>query len=237
VVSSQPGDSWPPQQISGDGACIARNPPADGAVVRAWFAVLPHNPAGFARFGRATSLEAVWRIAGAGGRNRFAAGPNPFSMEHPNRMPSLRTAYDDFVASVLSIPEARFLASMDGWAPRDVVAHLIGWNRFMIQACASIRLGEPPAYYADAPNDYRNINAALVEHYASRSRLQLLAELAESMAGLEAYLAGLPASELASDWGVTHYTGEPASVGRIVRSLAGDYEHHTRQINAWLTTK
>jgi hypothetical protein len=138
VVSSQPGDSWPPQQISGDGACIARNPPADGAVVRAWFAVLPHNPAGFARFGRATSLEAVWRIAGAGGRNRFAAGPNPFSMEHPNPMPSLRTAYDDFVASVLSIPEARFLASMDGWAPRDVVAHLIGGEEFLL----SVRPGE-----------------------------------------------------------------------------------------------
>jgi len=25
-------------------------------------------------------------------------------------------------------------------------------------------------------------------------------------------------------------------VGKILRSLAGDYEHHTRQINTWLTT-
>lgn len=151
-------------------------------------------------------------------------------------MPSLRSAYDDFVECVLSIPEAHFLTPMDGWAPRDVVAHLIGWNRFMIQACTSIRSGEPPAYYADAPNDYRNINAALVERYASRSRLQLLAELAASMAEFEAYLGGLPASEFALDRGVVHYGGEPATVGKVVRSLAGDYDHHTRQINAWLKT-
>jgi len=151
-------------------------------------------------------------------------------------MPSLRSSYDDFVECVLSIPEADFLTPMDGWAPRDVVAHLIGWNRFMIQACTSIRSGEPPAYYADAPNDYRNINAALVERYASRSRLQLLAELAASMAEFETYLAELPASELTLDRGILHYSGEPATVGKIVRSLAGEYNHHTRQINAWLTT-
>ena len=152
-------------------------------------------------------------------------------------MPSLRSAYDDFVACVLSIPEAHFLSPLDGWAPRDVVAHLIGWNRFMIQACTSIRSGEPPAYYADAPNDYRNINAALVEHYASRSRLQLIAELAASMAEFETYIGGLPASELAANRGITHYSGEPATVGKVVRSLAGDYEHHTLQINAWLAAR
>jgi hypothetical protein len=158
-------------------------------------------------------------------------------MEHPNPMASLRSSYDDFVACVLSIPEARFLSPMNGWAPRDVVAHLIGWNRFMIQACRSIRSGEPPAYYADAPNDYRNINAALVEYYASRSRLQLLAELAASMTEFEAYIAGLPASELAADRGVTHYSGQPATVGKILRSLAGDYDHHTRQVDGWLAAR
>lgn len=152
-------------------------------------------------------------------------------------MASLRASYDDFLACVLSIPGTQFLSPLDGWAPRDVVAHLIGWNRFMIQACRSIRLGEPPAYYVDAPNDYRNINAALVKHYASRSRPQLVAELAASMAEFEAYIAGLPASELAADRGITHYSGEPATVGKIVRSLAGDYEHHTLQINAWLAAR
>jgi uncharacterized protein (TIGR03083 family) len=170
------------------------------------------------------------------GRITLAERANPLITEHLNRMASLRASYDDFVACVLSLPEAQFLSPLDGWAPRDVVAHLIGWNRFMIQACTSIRSGEPPAYYADAPNDYRNINAALVEHYASRSRPQLLAELEASMAEFEIHIAGLPASERSADHGVTHYSGEPATVGKILRSLAGDYEHHTRQINTWLTT-
>jgi len=152
-------------------------------------------------------------------------------------MASLRPSYDDFVACVLSISETQFLSPMNGWAPRDVVAHLIAWNRFMIQACTSILAGEPPAYYSDAPNDYRNINAAFVEHYPSRSRGQLLRELGLSMTEFDTYIASLPASELSSNQGVTHYSGQRATVGKTIRSLAGDYDHHTRQIKAWLTTQ
>jgi hypothetical protein len=45
---------------------------------------------------------------------------------------SLRQAYKEFVDLIHSLPEALFLSSMNGWSPRDVVAHLIGWNGHMI---------------------------------------------------------------------------------------------------------
>lgn len=115
-----------------------------------------------------------------------------------------------------------------------MVAHLVGWNSFMIEASESILAGKPPAYYDDAPNDYSNINAGFVMKHSSRSKQDLLAELEASMQAFEAFLLALPAGELAAEHGVCHYRGSPATVGRIVASLAGDYRHHTRQIRTWL---
>jgi hypothetical protein len=98
-------------------------------------------------------------------------------------------------------------------------------------------VGELPVYYSDAPNDYRNINAAFAEEYSSRSRERLLSELRLSMAEFDAYIASLPASELAADHGVMHYSGQRATISKIIGSLAGDYEHHTRQIGEWVRSQ
>jgi hypothetical protein len=98
----------------------------------------------------------------------------------------LKHAYQDFTKLILSLTEELFLSSMDGWAPRDVVAHLIGWNNLMIDASSSILVGQPPSYYADASNDYSNINAGFTAQYSSRSKKELLAALESSLDGLEA---------------------------------------------------
>jgi hypothetical protein len=158
-------------------------------------------------------------------------------MDRTNPLHLLRMAYDDFVACVSSLGEEAFLAPMGDWAPRDVVAHLVGWNRFMIQACDSILAGEPPVYYADAANNYAGINAALVGHYASRSKAALLEDLASSMGELSAYVAGLPPAALTTTRGVIHHSGESATVAKVFRSLAGDYQEHVREIRAWLAAR
>jgi hypothetical protein len=140
-----------------------------------------------------------------------------------------------FQKSVIhSLPEESFLSSMNGWEPRDVVAHLIGWNGLMIEASSSILTGQPPSYYEDAPNDYSNINAGFTAKFSSRSKQELLAELKSSLEGLEAYVLALPAGELTADHGVSHYRGGPATVSKILESLAGDYRYHTNEIREWL---
>jgi hypothetical protein len=148
---------------------------------------------------------------------------------------SLRNAYQDFTEVILSLSNEQFLSSMNGWSPRDVVAHLIGWNKLMIEASLSLLAGKPPAYYADTPNDYSNINAGFTAKYSSQSKQELLAELKSSMEGLETFALTLPEGELTEDHGVRHYSGDPATVSRIVASLAGDYQVHTRQIRECLT--
>ncbi|MEW6029897.1 MAG: ClbS/DfsB family four-helix bundle protein [Chloroflexota bacterium] len=155
-------------------------------------------------------------------------------MPNQDAILSLKHAYQDFTELILSLSDEQFLSPMNGWAPRDVVAHLVGWNGLMIESSLSILAGKPPAYYEDARNDYSNINAGFTAKHSSRSKRELLAELKSSMEKFEAFIHALPAEELTADHGVVHYSGSPATVGRIINSLAGDYQYHTRQIKEWL---
>lgn len=150
---------------------------------------------------------------------------------------SLRDAYQDLSGLVDSLPEALFLASTNGWSPRDVVAHLIGWNRGMIAAAGAILEGRTPDYYTDAPNDYRNINAGYVARFTSRSRTEILGELAASLADFERYVQGLDPTELDNSHGVLHYDGRPATVAGIIASLVTDYRDHAAQIREWLRSQ
>lgn len=49
---------------------------------------------------------------------------------------------EDFVHCVASLKEELFLKKLNHWSPRDVVAHLIGWNRYIIEGSNQIRRGE-----------------------------------------------------------------------------------------------
>jgi hypothetical protein len=146
----------------------------------------------------------------------------------------LNKAYQDFVELILSLSGDEFLSSMNGWSPRDVVAHLIGWNKLMIEASLSILAGKPPSYYDDAPNDYSQINSGFTAEYASHAKQELLAELRSSMESFEAFVLTLPEYKLVAHHGVRHYSGSPATVSKIIASLAGDYQNHTQQIREWL---
>jgi len=154
-------------------------------------------------------------------------------MPSQNATLSLKHAYQDLAKLILSLPDEQFLSPMNGWSPRDVVAHLIGWNSLMIESSLSILAGKPPFYYDDAPNDYSHINAIFTAKHSSRSKQELLADLKSSMEKFEAFISTLPAEELTADHGVIHYSGTPATVTRIIHSLAGDYQYHTRQIMEW----
>jgi hypothetical protein len=149
----------------------------------------------------------------------------------------LKNSYQDFVELILPLSNELFLSSMDGWSPRDVVAHLIGWNRLMIEASSSILAGKVPAYYADTSNDYSTINAGFTTKYLSHSKQELLSELKSSLESFEAFILDLPDNEMMADHGVRHYSGIPATVSKIINSLAGDYQSHTRQIKASLNQK
>jgi hypothetical protein len=103
----------------------------------------------------------------------------------------------------------------------------------MIEACHDILAGRTPDYYADAPNDYRTINAGYVTRHASTSRQALLHELAAGLEELAAFVSALEPAEWEASHGVKHYRGALATVAGTLTSLAGDYAQHAQQIREW----
>ncbi|MFH1186427.1 MAG: DinB family protein [Chloroflexota bacterium] len=153
-------------------------------------------------------------------------------MSKSSQLQQFDAAYESFVALLGSLSPEQFLRHDGGWAPRDIVAHLIGWNRNIRTGCEQILSGSAPFYHADGPNDYRTINAEFVAHYSSTDREALLRELAESRRSLKAFLEGVDEQDWSLDSGPQHYRGGPATVGRCVESITADYLEHAKEIMA-----
>ncbi|HJW89593.1 MAG TPA: DinB family protein [Anaerolineales bacterium] len=153
-------------------------------------------------------------------------------MNNPH-LAQLSEAQARFKAVIQALPEARFLEKMSGWSLRDVSAHLIGWNRYILDGCRAISAGLAPSYHADAPNDYRHINAEFVSLYAATDRQALMEELDATLKTLLEYLRGLAAADWEADHGIEYYRGGRATIASSVESLARDYHEHAEEIEAW----
>jgi hypothetical protein len=140
-------------------------------------------------------------------------------------------AYQDFVGVVDSLTPADFLRSLGDWTPRDIVAHLIGWNRNILIGCQQIQAGISPFYHGDGLNDYRTINAESIVRYDSTDRDALLRELAQGKDELTTFLRGVADQDWGRDFGVQHYRGGAATIGRSVESITRDYADHGQEIS------
>ncbi|NIM15166.1 MAG: ClbS/DfsB family four-helix bundle protein [Candidatus Aminicenantes bacterium] len=136
---------------------------------------------------------------------------------------------DDFAKCMAALNEELFLKKRNSWSPRDMVAHLIGWNRYIIEGSKQIKRGELPFYDIDPGENYSKVNAALVRKYSSRDRQELLDELQASAGELKQFLLSLDPSEWDRDYGVRHQ-GAVITIRNTVDDLIADYAHHRKQI-------
>jgi hypothetical protein len=143
----------------------------------------------------------------------------------------LLTALDAFIADLERLPAERFLARTNGWSPRDIAAHLIGWHRLTIEGAEKIRRGAIPFYFADAANDYARVNGDLVRRYDSTDLPRIVSELRASFAELTSYALSLPRDAWAADTGV-RYRGKPATIANSVAVLIDDVDAHRRDLHA-----
>jgi hypothetical protein len=121
------------------------------------------------------------------------------------------------------------------WAPREVVAHLIGWNHYTRTGCEQIRQGMLPFYFADAGEDFRHVNANSVQTYVLPEKRALIDELTASFQELLRFLSTVPPEEWEADYGV-RYQGEPVTIANTVGVLSSDYLEHTKDIETWVTS-
>lgn len=145
------------------------------------------------------------------------------------QMDQFEHCVEAFAASVTGLDERLLLSSVNGWTPRDIVAHLIGWNRHIVRGAKQILCGELPFYDIDPGPDYSKVNAALIRQYCDTDRSVLLARLAESRGELLAFLRAIDAAEWDRDFGVRHKS-EKLTVKSTVDDLIADYDHHRAQL-------
>ncbi|MFC2020498.1 ClbS/DfsB family four-helix bundle protein [Chloroflexota bacterium] len=153
--------------------------------------------------------------------------------ENPKRqVENLSLSIKEFISCIESLPDALFLKKMDDWAPRDVTAHLIGWDLYTIEGCQQIRSGETPFYFIDPGDDFCKINAVLVQKYNSTDKAELIKQLEISSEKLKQFILTLEPSIWDTDYGVT-YKGEPVTVKNSIDMLIHDYANHRQQIEKW----
>lgn len=144
----------------------------------------------------------------------------------------LGLSVDEFAHCVDSLDEQRFLEKINHWSARDMVAHLVGWNRYIIVGSKQIIKRELPFYDIDPGENYSNVNAVLIRRYASRDKKELLEDLQVSARELKQFLQTLAPGEWAHDYGVRH-RGAIVTIKNTIDELIEDYHHHRKQIKAW----
>ena len=152
----------------------------------------------------------------------------------PASMRRLEASMTAFSEHIQALPAEVFLHRYTDWAPRDVVAHLIGWNRATQEAIGQIRRREMPPYIMDLPHDFANVNAASVQAYSSTDRAVLLDLLGRTGADLLAALNRLGPQDWMHDFGARNPIRQPVFIQRQVDGLSDDYEHHTHEMAQWL---
>ncbi len=157
-----------------------------------------------------------------------------------DQIDQLEHCVEAFAASVAALDERLFLRNVNGWTPRDIVAHLIGWNRHIVRGAKQILCRELPFYDVDPGPNYSKVNAALVRECGNTDRSVLLERLAESAGELIAFLRAIAPGDWDRDFGLRH-KGEKLTVKSTaddlvtvkgtVDDLVADYDHHRGQLD------
>ena len=138
----------------------------------------------------------------------------------------------DFIRCITALSEDKFLARIDGWTPRDITAHFIGWNLYSIRGCRQLMHQELPFYLEDPGEDYSNVNAELVKKHSSTDRDELITLLRTTSEELAGFMLSIDEDDWERDWGIA-WQGEPVTLRNSIEPLVQDYVDHRRQIEAW----
>jgi hypothetical protein len=140
----------------------------------------------------------------------------------------------DFIRCITSLAEPLFLTPMDGtWTPRDVTAHLVGWNLYTVRGCRQLMHQELPFFLEDPGEDFGKINAELVAKHPATDRNELVALLRTTSEEVFKFILSIEETDWERDWGIAWPAGTPVTLRGSIEPLVRDYADHRKQIEAW----
>lgn len=116
------------------------------------------------------------------------------------------------------------------WSIKDLLAHLIGWDKANLNAIQSVIRNEVPSFYEYHDRDWRTYNAMLVKKNKKGSFQELIATAKNSQQKLIEFLQTIPPEHFNKDFDV-RFRGYKVTVQRLLEAEAEDERTHARQIN------
>ena len=137
-----------------------------------------------------------------------------------------------FIRTIRALSEDQFLQPMNGWSPRDVTAHLIGWNQAAVGITDDIRQGKTPEILIDLGEDFCEVNATFVHEYDSTDMVQLLRELELSYQQLARHLYTMDVEDWTREVTVPGW-GNPLTIQTFMQTLTDLPVHYQQEIETW----
>jgi len=109
--------------------------------------------------------------------------------------------YRNLLALIEPLDDARFAAPMqeDGWSPKDVLAHIAAWERYVVLRIAAHRHGEPMPLWGPDDEQVDLKNAALVAESRTLSPSEVRLDALDCHNDVVATIDSLTEAELLDD--------------------------------------
>jgi hypothetical protein len=137
----------------------------------------------------------------------------------------IESAYNDFQEAVKGLDRDKLeVVFYDQWSVKDIVAHILGWEREMTEALHRIARGERPTPEGVDYSDSDAWNAKFAERFRGQLPSAALEEWDRVHGGFINAMSSVPDDRF----------GEGKSVNRIAEATGyGHYKEHTPPINEW----
>ena len=106
------------------------------------------------------------------------------------------------------------------WSVKDLLAHLVGWDRTNREAVGEILAGKKPSFWVHYGRGWQSYNVRLVTEYRRDDLAEMIATVEQSHRELIDYLQSVPADE--------YLKRKP--IGTLLRVEATDEEEHCQQV-------
>jgi hypothetical protein len=116
----------------------------------------------------------------------------------------------------------------EGWSLKDIIAHVVSWERWMCESLATAVSGEIP-FIIQSDEDVDRMNAEFTTENGAKSVTQVLAEFAENEANIEAAITAVPEEAMLDKDYYEWRNGRPLS-WLIGGNTFGHYREHVDPI-------
>lgn len=143
--------------------------------------------------------------------------------------------YQRLQATLAELTPAQMLepGAVGFWSVKDMLAHLIFWNRYPVDELNAALHGQPMVFDHSDPD---GINARAVALYQDRSLQNVLFDLNHTFRAIFGAIGALPDDAFTPDNALEQVLGDRVS-GAFANNTYEHYALHDAQIRAWIATK